>query len=245
MTRPCDSRACAPDCAEWWQNVNVMCESRPENLDARRQNVLYGILLVLIGLPGAVGVGVAMRAQTPGPSAGGPVIDNERVTVWDTGAARGSSGAPSVTGLASVEIALAPTPGAVVFRANGRRAGDAPPPGRTVIVDLKDHPVPPLANTSGFPNAFPRPHVKKVLENARAIVWDYSWTKGEPTPMHFHDKDVVVTYLEDGGLQATTPAGERTLNQYTAGAIRYNSRDRTHTEELVNGRQRAIIVELK
>jgi len=222
-----------------------MDESPPENLGARRQNVLSAVLLVLVGLPGIMGVGVGLRAQTPGPSVGGPVIDNERVTVWDTGAEGESSRVPPVTGHASVEIALAPTPGAVVFRANGRRARDAPPPGRTVIVDLKDHPMPPLANTSGFPNAFPRPHVKKVLENARVIVWDYSWTKDEPTPMHFHDKDVVVTYLEDGGLQATTPAGERTLNQYKAGAIRYNARDRTHTEELVNGRQRAIIVELK
>jgi hypothetical protein len=216
----------------------------------RHLNVLSVILLVLIGLAGVgladpVRVATTRRAQTPAPSAGGPVVDNERVTVWDTGGDRGASRMAPVTGLASVEIVLAPTPGAVAFRANGRRAGDAPPPGRTVIVDLKDHPLPPLANTSGFPNAFPRPHARRLLENTRVIVWDYSWTKGQPTPMHFHDKDVVVTYLEDGGLQATTPAGERTLNQYTAGTIRYNTRDRTHTEELVNGSQRAIIVELK
>jgi hypothetical protein len=231
--------------AERWQNVSLMCESRPENLGARSGKVLSGILLVLIGLSGLVVHGVGLQAQTPGPSEGGPVVDNERVTVWDTGAEGASLRVPPATGLASVEIALALSPGVVVFRANGRRAGAPLPPGRTVMVDLKDHPVPPLANTTGFPNAFPRPHAKKVLENARVIVWDYSWTKGEPTPMHFHDKDVVVTYLEDGGLKATTPAGERTLNQYTAGAIRYNGRDRTHTEELVNGRQRAIIVELK
>jgi hypothetical protein len=225
--------------------VNLMRASRLEYPGARRLNVFCGALLLPIGLAGAVIIGAALAAQTPAASAGMPVIDNERVTVWDTGAVAGTSHVPPVTALASVEIGLAPTPGAVVFRENGRREGDPPRTGRTVIVDLKDHAVPPLANTSGFPNAFPRPHVKKVLENARVIVWDYSWTKGEPTPMHFHDKDVVVTYLEDGALQSTTPAGERTLNPYTVGAIRYNARNRTHTEELVNGRQRAIIVELK
>ena len=62
--------------------------------------------------------------------------------------------------------------------------------------------------------AFPRPGVKKLLENARVIVWDYTWTTGVATPMHFHDKDVVVFYLEDGDLQSTTPKGEKTVNPY-------------------------------
>jgi len=26
------------------------------------------------------------------------------------------------------------------------------------------------------------------------IVWRYRWNLGEPTPVHFHDKDVVVVY---------------------------------------------------
>ena len=43
--------------------------------------------------------------------------------------------------------------------------------------------------------------MKKLLENARVIVWDYTWTPGVATPMHFHDKDVVVYYQEDGDLQ--------------------------------------------
>ena len=29
-----------------------------------------------------------------------------------------------------------------------------------------------------------------------------------PTPVHFHDKDVVVVYLEDGSLRSTTPDGQ-------------------------------------
>jgi len=35
------------------------------------------------------------------------------------------------------------------------------------------------------------------------------------------------------------------LNKYTTGTVRFNQRDRTHTETLMNGKQRAIITELK
>jgi hypothetical protein len=63
--------------------------------------------------------------------------------------------------------------------------------------------------------------------------------------MHFHDKDVVVVFLEDGDLSSTTPDGKVTTNAYTPGAVRFNTRDRTHTETLVRGKQHAIITELK
>ncbi|MGA7694772.1 MAG: hypothetical protein WCA76_07070 [Candidatus Sulfotelmatobacter sp.] len=113
------------------------------------------------------------------------------------------------------------------------------------MIDLKDHPVTAIANTTGYPLAFPRPGSKKILENARVIVWDYTWTLDVPTPMHFHDKDVVVVYLDDGDLKSTTPDGKVVVNPYTFGAVRFNLRDRTHTETLIRGKQRAIVTELK
>jgi hypothetical protein len=63
--------------------------------------------------------------------------------------------------------------------------------------------------------------------------------------MHFHDKNVVVVYLVEGSLRSTTPDGRVTVNDYKAGEVRFNLRDRAHTEELATGSQRAIIVELK
>ena len=63
--------------------------------------------------------------------------------------------------------------------------------------------------------------------------------------MHFHDKDVVVWFLEDGDLSSTAPDGKSPVNQYTAGSVKFNARDRTHAEMLVKGQQRAIITELK
>jgi hypothetical protein len=162
-----------------------------------------------------------------------PAIDNDRVTVWDV------TGAAAVQPLDAVVVSLA---GSAVFLPKGKTPNAS---GRSIVIDLKDHPVAPIANTSGFPLAFPRPGSKKILENDRVIVWDYTWTPGVATPMHFHDKDVVVVFLEDGDLSSTTPDGKVTTNPYTSGTVRFNPRDRTHTETLVRGKQRAIITELK
>jgi hypothetical protein len=87
--------------------------------------------------------------------------------------------------------------------------------GRSIVIDLKTGGEKAMENRSGYPNAFPRTSVKKVFENDRVIVWDYSWTRGQPTAMHFHDKDVVVVYLEDGALMSTTPDGQKTLRSST------------------------------
>jgi hypothetical protein len=164
------------------------------------------------------------------------VIDNERVTVWDTT----GSLPPAAHDFVAITLAQ---PGNAVFGHAGEPVGTAG--SRTVIVELKDHPVAPLPNNSGYPNAFPRPHVDKVLENDRVIVWRYRWNLGEPTPMHFHDKDVVVVYLEDSALKSTEPDGKRVVNEYKSGDIRFNRRDRTHTELLVRDAASAVITELK
>jgi len=116
---------------------------------------------------------------------------------------------------------------------------------RTVVIELKNHTVAPIENKSGYPLAFPRPRVKKVLENDRIIVWSYAWKPGEPTPMHFHDKDVVVVYMEDTALKSTTPDGKSTVNEYSAFQTKFNLRDRTHSELLTRGTGSAIMTELK
>jgi hypothetical protein len=187
-----------------------------------------------------VGEGQATPALPAGEK---PVIDNDRVSVGNISAA--TANVKAVNNGDSVWISIGPEP-----RARFLRAGEWVVPaqdvgGRVVVIDLKNKAVPPLENTSGYPNAFPRPGVRKLLENDRVIVWDYTWTPGQPTPMHFHDKDVVVTYIEAGALKSTTPDGQSTMNEFSAGTIRFNTRDRVHTEELVRGKARAIITELK
>jgi hypothetical protein len=179
-----------------------------------------------------------------------PVIDNDRVTVWDvtwtkgqTNPVRGHNRDAVVLWIAGGKArtaSLSPKSD----RREEQGIADSPPP-RSLIVELKDHPVPPLENKTGYPLAFPRPHVTKLLENDRVIVWSYRWNPGEPTPMHFHDKDVVVVYLEDTALTSTTPEGAKTLNEYKSFDIRFNKRDRTHTELLERGTGSAMMLELK
>ena len=163
------------------------------------------------------------------------VIDNERVRVFDTTAA--------VPAMPDDFVAISFAGGDAVFGHAGEGAGS--PGARTIVIDLKNHPVAPLANNSGYPNAYPRPHIERLLENDRVIVWRYRWNPGEPTPMHFHDKDVVVVYLEDSALQSTEPNGRIVVNEYKSGDIRFNTRDRVHTELVVRGSASAVIAELK
>ena len=175
----------------------------------------------------------AMLFQASSQPAAKPTIENDRVAVWEV------TDSAAAQPLDAVVVSLS---GSAAFLPKGSSPKIV---GRSIIIDLKDHPVPPMENTSGYPLAFPRPGIKKLFENERVIIWDYTWVTDVPTPMHFHDKDVVVFFLEDGDLKSTAPDGQSVVNPYTAGTVRFNARNRTHSETLVRGKQRAIITELK
>jgi quercetin dioxygenase-like cupin family protein len=194
-----------------------------------------------------------------------PIVDNERVTVWDITWTKGApsplprrgddyvvlyltNGRMKLTRPDGGSITLPAGVGDVVFQPKGTvktEESALDEPVRARVIDLHDHYVAPLKNTSGYPKAFPRPGSKKLLDNARVVVWDYTFTSGSPSPMHFHDKDVVVTYLADGALTSTTPDGQSQTNEVTFGLTKFNPRSRTHTEQLVRGKSRVIAVELK
>jgi hypothetical protein len=178
-----------------------------------------------------------------------PIIENDRVTVWDFTWTRGVPGPLELQTSDSIWISVSPSVGDVRYWAKDapRRAERSiGAPIRMIAIDLKGQKVAPLANTSGVPDAFPRPGInRKVFENDRVIVWDFTWTKGVPTPMHFHDKDVVVVYLGTGTLRSTTPDGKAVDNKWKPGDTRFNLRNRVHTETLIEGELRAIITELK
>jgi hypothetical protein len=185
---------------------------------------------------------VCVRADNPGTSeiieAGSqtalkPIIENDRVVVWEV------TDSPPARAFDAVVVSLS---GSAAFLPKGTHPKIA---GRSIVIDLKDHPVAPIENTSGYPLAFPRRGMKKLLENERVVVWDYTWMLGVTIPMHFHDKDVVGLFLEDGDLKSTTPDGQAVVNSRTSGTVMFGLRNRTHTETLVRGKQRAILTELK
>jgi hypothetical protein len=188
----------------------------------------FTAVLVALSLSAVSSLGVAQDLQ--------PTIDNERVTVFDA------------TGiLPRVEHDFVVVPLARKGSAEYHHMGDIPGKtgSRAIVIELKDSPLKTYPNNSGYPNAFPRQGVKRLFENEQIIVWSYRWKLGEPTPMHFHDKDVVVVYEDDTTLKSTTLDGSSVMNHYQAGEVRFNRGDRTHTELLVKATGSAVMVELK
>jgi hypothetical protein len=193
------------------------------------------------------------------------LIDNERVAVWDVAWEKGKptpmfqNTLDMVTvDLENAEVRVSGAKGkAKPFTFKVGQAGFLPkgstqmeegtsdPARHAIVVELKDVVVQPLTYNSAFPDAFPREGAIKLLNNKRVTVWDYTWTKGVPTPMHFHTKDVVVVYFQSGEVRSSAIDGSITINKVEPGQARFNARNRTHTEELLKGASRAIIVELK
>ena len=165
-----------------------------------------------------------------------PVLDNERVTVWDTTNAL----PPAQHDFVAVSLSHK---GHAVFGHAGDVAGKAGV--RTVVIELKGPPLGPIPNTSGYPLAFPRANATKLLENDRVVVWDNVWHAGKPTPMHFHDKDALVVFESTGALQSTGPDGKQVVNEFKFAQIKFSPRDHAHTEVLVQGEGHAVIAELK
>ena len=209
--------------------------------------------LVIIIILAALSVSAQVDAS---PTA--PVIDNERVRVWDITLIPGKptlmqrhESAVVTMFLVGGRIRSTKENGETVVseRKFGEAVYDAlgtehteevisESPARLIVIELKGPPEPLYANKSGYPPAFPRPGSLKVFENDRVVIWNYNWTPNVPTPMHFHDKDVVVVYRYDGSLKCV-------VNDYKSGSIWFNRGDRVHFEELVKGQQSAMIMELK
>jgi hypothetical protein len=208
---------------------------------------LFFSLLMLLLAPGQSGRNPGLRDALTLDGAH-PILDNPRISVWDFAWTRGVPAAMERTTSNAIWVSVTPVEGQVVYWPKGaeRPAAASPDaPARSIVINIKDSAPATMENKSGYPNAFPRPGSKKVLENARVIIWDYTWTSGQPTPMHFHDKDAVVVYLRNGALRSTTPDGKSSVNQLTVGKTTFNARDRVHTESLIEGESRAIITELK
>jgi len=195
-------------------------------------------------------------AQSSAPA---PVIDNARVTVRDVVLQPGAQG-PSIEHAgdyvvlyfqggriraADGKTATHPSGGAVFGHGGATSDTALGKPAHEIVVELKDSPSNTVPNTTGLPPAFPRPGSKLILENDRVRVWNYKWLPGKPTPMHFHNTEVVVAYRGNGDVASTTPDGKTAVNHRNAGDIVFNLANRSHSEELVKGEQSGIMLELK
>ncbi len=194
------------------------------------------------------------------------IFDNERVTIWDVTWIQGKPSAMHRHKYDLVGVYLVGSPikvtlpdgtsreskveeGFVLFQPKGVTHIEEglvdDNPRHAILIDLKDHVASPIPNTTGLPSAFPREGAVNRLENERIVIWDYRRTAGRPTPMHFHDRDVVVVVMEGGELESTTPDGKSRVSRVARGEASFTPGNRAHTERLVSGSARAILVELK
>ena len=225
-------------------------------------------LVAVAFFTGTVATLSAMISQAPSPGSAESsikqLIDNQRVNICEVTLTKGNAWPMEQYEEDTLLIALTPVslktttgdgkstnitlnPGEVRFWAKGTRQSAEPlTDGRVVVAHFKEFKGPHYTNTSGFGPAFPRPRVKKLLENDRIVVWDYTWVEGQPTPNHFHDKDLMIVYLADGAIRSVTPDGKATPNEFKFAEVRFNPGNRAHYEEYVRGDgPRAIITELK
>jgi hypothetical protein len=134
------------------------------------------------------------------------------------------------------------------FQAKGvvhKEEGIGEPERHAISVEIKDYIPPALAPKAGFPLAFPREGAEQVLDNERVTIWDYRWPTGRAVPVHFHDKDAIIVYIEPGTVLNKDLEGREEKSVRAYKDVVFRPRNRVHTEEAISGTPRAMIIELK
>src|SRR3954451_2339372 len=88
------------------------------------------------------------------------------------------------------------------------------------------------------------PQRRVILKNNKVMVSLLSNPPGDATPMHIHDKDMVVVFVDGGKIQVTVPGKAPTTDKFEVGEVRFKEKGFTHsTKNLGTGQYRAVIVE--
>jgi len=218
-------------------------------------------LLPLIALCFGAALSPAQNYPPPFPrEAARLMFENDRVAVWDVTWPKGQPSAMHEHPVDQLSVALvggtkrvtrlgaAPTVseskrGQIVFTPKGTvhmEEGVSDVPERKIMLQLKSSQSPPGSG------AFPRDGAVKLMENARVIVWDYTWKPGQKTPLHADSLDSVFVFLDGGALRSSTASGESKDSTRSPDEVVFSPRNPDpRTEQAVRGSPRAIIVELK
>jgi len=196
------------------------------------------------------------------PALAAPVIDNERVTVWDVKLTSSESAPPTPAEFDTVTVFLEGGTirtrhadgtvttamrnfGDAVFTPKGSGAVDMSDHAHEVVIALKGPAMGLNPGPAGIPSAFPRTGSEKIFENDRVVVSRFSWTPDVPVPMHHHDKDTVMVFRYDGPIRSTGTDGKSEILDFRKDQISFSKAGRNHTELLAGDRQSAVMTELK
>src|SRR6266496_3874987 len=70
-----------------------------------------------------------------------------------------------------------------------------------------------------------------IIENARARVWDLTWTRGRPGPVHRHEYDAVGVYVTASGVRTTIGSGGSAVSAVKPGDVVFWKKGTEHQEE--------------
>jgi ketosteroid isomerase-like protein/quercetin dioxygenase-like cupin family protein len=102
------------------------------------------------------------------------------------------------------------------------------------------------AQSPWYPPPFPRVGATKLFDNDRVQVWNVSWPKGAPTPLHRHPYDMTGLYYAPGDRLITAVDGTKRAVTTRAGGIVWQLKGVTHVEEGTSDVPlRAVMIELK
>ena len=97
-----------------------------------------------------------------------------------------------------------------------------------------------------YPPPYPRAGTTSLIDNGRVQVWDVSWPKGKPSPLHRHLYDMTGLYYWPGDRVITAVDGSTRHISTTTGAIQWQLKGITHIEEGTSADSlRAVMIELK
>lgn len=194
------------------------------------------------------------------------VLDNPWATAWD------ATWAPHVptalhrhafdyVGVELVDSTFNVTPQGGQPRETSRKKGDAyflpkgtthseeglsdQPPRHAVLIDLKPQHSPTVANNTQYRAVFPSGVATKVLENARAVIWDMTWTAGQPAQTYFYTRNTFVVYVDGGELRSSEAGGVEALRPLAAGQVIFVAAGRARSDQATAAPVRAIVVEVK
>lgn len=112
-------------------------------------------------------------------------------------------------------------------------------------IELKENTAPPDRVPDDVVPAWPRAGAKKVLENERVVVWDYTFSADLEVPVHYHDKDHVHVSLAPGRIRRIPQdGGDPILSDRKAGNVAFVPRGALHREEYVDGGLRVVVIQL-
>ena len=114
-----------------------------------------------------------------------------------------------------------------------------------MLIDLKPQQSPSVANNTQYRTVFPDGVAKKIVDNPRVVMWDMTWTAGQPAQTYFYTHNTFVVYVDGGELRSSEAGGVEALRQLAAGQVTFVPAGRSRLDQATAAPVRAILVELK